>query len=184
MESEKLISSKSYGLATDILWQICPNKIHAQFEYTAPPLVHSLFYVHERIRGDIFTALYLTEKLQIWKPEEVIIKNKTDAHIWLADVRIYLEIETGSQGRQKIEGKLREYQQYWRDTQEKFEVIFAVDGKDEVEWMLKLFDEMRVPYLVTTQKALAFMPLEAPLQSRLRQWTLAEIIQKSTPVLE
>lgn len=177
MEGESLLSSKSYGLATDILWQLADNKTTKQFGYTAPPLIHALFYDHERIRGDIFTSLYSTNLLQEWAPEALILKNKADALIWFADVKMFLEIEMGSQNRQKLVDKIAEYREYWLKGQEKFEVLFAMADQEAVDKLLSLFEESRVPYLAVVQNEFITDPQNCPLYSRLKVWTLTEIVK-------
>lgn len=177
MEGESLLNSKSYGLATDVLWQIADNKNTKQLGLNPPPEIHALFYSHERTRGDIFTSLYSTNLLQEWNPEEVIVKNKTDALIWFADVKMFLEIEMGSQGRQILVDKIAEYRQLWLKTQEKFEVLFAMIDQKSVDNLLSLFEEARVPYLAVVQKDFIADPQNCPLYSRLKTWTILDIVK-------
>jgi hypothetical protein len=178
LEKESLLHSKSYGLGKDKLWNLAKHPVISKLGYSPPKgEIHTLFYDHEIITGDIFVSLAKTGYLLEWESETQTGKFRPDAMAKISDSTIYFEVERGNQNRAKLIKKIQNYLTLHRETKELFHLLFVVPA-DLQSLLLSVFEELNTPqmYLVTVIEPFITDILDAQLLSRTESCTLSDLL--------
>jgi hypothetical protein len=133
----------------------------------------------------LFCALFPYQ--QAWECETQNKYFRFDRKAQLFGKTIYFEVERGTQGPEKLREKLDRYVKHFRETREKFYVLFTVQdyqpnpfekvkisAKEKGFELFRLFDEMELPgnYLVCYHESLIKYPLKTEVVSRFGKNTL------------
>lgn len=192
MEDNGLLKSDSYGVKTSgkqKLWRIFTaptkgnqkrqqDKIVEEFALSVTKWkIHGSLYDHEKTAAEIFVSLVLTGRLEKWEGEgdqkfgvryDRMFKILDDPRI------VYLEVEMGNHGKPILSAKILAYQKLYRETKQKFCVLFAMLTEKEVRNMIKLFAELNAPnhYWSVVTAELIDNPLEARISNINETFTL------------
>ena len=126
LQKENLLKSKSYGLGKEKLWSLKPNPINKEEGFTPPKAeVHTYKYEHERACAEVFVK-FAQDEIYGWDQHKKISKEIIpDRTVYLTeDYPLYIEVEMGD--RDRVTQKISNYQRYYRETHEKFRVLFLV----------------------------------------------------------
>jgi len=148
LESEKLLKSKSYGLAKDKFWFLVKHPIITELGYAPPKSeVHTFKYEHEKDCAEVFVSLALTDRLMLWEGEGTQKKGfRHDRKFEIGEDSLpwYLEVERGNQMPQKLRVKIEQYIRHFHETKEPFHVVFTVQDEAAVEQLVYLFEEFKL----------------------------------------
>ena len=131
LRGQNLLSSKSYGVLAgkgglDYFWALKSHPVIKDLGLTPPKgEVHSHFYPHEKLCGDVFVQLVLTGNLHGWEHKRLNDDIKPDRTFYYGDDLVFLEAERGSHNESTIRQKIQNYQQHWRETKARFKVLFV-----------------------------------------------------------
>ena len=126
LRKENLLKSKAYGLGKEDFWSLRSHPIVLEEGYKPPRHdVGSLKYEHEKACAEVFVVFALTGTLYGWEQHKRLGKNFIpDRTAEFEDGILYIEVEMGTKDR--VTDKLRNYQNYYRETREPFQVLFLV----------------------------------------------------------
>lgn len=157
LQKDGLLKSDSYGVkieGKEKLWRILaqateesPKRqqeaVLAELDVAQTPWkIHSALYEHEKACADIFVSLALTDTLLEWQGEgDQKAGFRHDRLFRLGDPIIYLEMEMGNHGPEKLRGKVARYVELERRMRKSFNVVFSFRTEPEVEAMAGIFVE-------------------------------------------
>lgn len=180
-----LLNSKSYGLGKHKLWSLTKNSIIKDLGYEPPKAeIHTLFFEHELMRGEVFVSLALTGEVIEWIGEgDQKSGFRHDGMARFVDDKFYFEIERGNQAPVKLREKIARYVKHFRATKEPFYSIWIVPNSDMMMTVLELFEEFNLPtfYYVTLFDDFIQDPLSAKLTARTMSNTLSDYLSKHLP---
>ena len=169
----------SYGLGKDKLFRLADHKLLKELNYTpAKAKVHGQLYEHEKICGDVFVSLTLTDKLRHWGGTTSLGKNGPfPDRVFRIDQRLfYLEVETGTQREDKLRPKVERYIQYRRETKDEFHTLWLGRDDNHLDMMMDIFEELGASphYIVASQNEFINSPLTCLLLNRFGEFTLLQ----------
>lgn len=127
LQKDGLLKSKAYGLGKQKLWFLVPHSINKEEGYVPPKrTVHPYKYEHEKACAQVF-VVFAQGEIYGWEQHKKISKEIIpDRTVYLTeDTPMYIEVELGD--RDRVSQKISNYQRYFRETREKFKVLFIVN---------------------------------------------------------
>lgn len=145
MAAEALLESDSYGLGVEKLWRFADNKEIKKLGYQSPGKLRPMFYEHEKAHGEVFVSLALCHDLNLneWeRAENQFLRN--DGHFMVGDDFYFLEVEMDNHGAERLTEKVDRYRAYYRETQERFSVLFVFQTEAKRDAVIDLFGVLKV----------------------------------------
>jgi len=121
----------------EYFWALKSHPVNKDLGFTPPKgEIHSHFYNHEKLCGDVFVQVASTDNLFGWEHKQLNEYIKPDRTFYYGDDLVFLEAERGSHNESTIKEKIQNYQQYWRETRQPFRVLF-VSATDKHHQMIQ-----------------------------------------------